>query len=51
MLGDQCQYLSNRGPTSPPLKPSINPNLLSVDFYWDRGGVGAQCSDTDKDLA
>ena len=26
----------------PPPQPNINPNLLSIDFSWVRGGVGGQ---------
>ena len=33
-----CQYLNNYTTTS----PLTNINLLSVDYYWVRGGVGAQ---------
>ena len=36
---DQCQYLNNCIPTPPLPLPNSNPDLLSVDCFWVRGGV------------
>ena len=41
---DQRQYLRKCAPPLP--WPNINLNLLLVDCYWVRGGVGAQLSNT-----
>ena len=39
---DQDQYLRNCAPTPPLPLPNINPNLLSVDCRWVKGGEGTQ---------